>query len=264
MQGNYRIDEIDFVLENAMTKGKSGCFRPRKKDCFVFVLEGMTTYTFSDTSFTVKKGQILYIAKGSVYGMDILTDRYEFIFVDFSFSDAGADTRKSGVFNVSHKAVAEGLFRQLLNVWIDRGKRAEAECLSCLYAIYAKLVQDDGVYTPEYKKEKIKPAAEYILNHYEENLSGCRFGKMCKITETYFRKLFKAVYGMSPVQYINEIRIDRARGLIANSNLSLAEIAGKVGFSDAYYFSRVFKKNTGVSPSSYKKMYSQPEESEQE
>ena len=76
------------------------------------------------------------------------------------------------------------------------------------------------------------------------------------MTETHFRRLFKEIYGMSPIKYINEIRTERARGLIANSNLSLSQIAEKVGYGDVYYFSRVFKKIAGVSPSAYKKICS--------
>ena len=255
MKAGYRVSEVIFALENAITKGRYGSFkRPRKSDCFVYVLEGMTKYYFKEKVFTVKKGQVLYLAKNSEYEMEILTERYEFIFVDFYFFDRVPEMRISDVYSVRHKGIVEGLFRQLLNLWIARGKNAELECISLLYGIYAKVIYGMGGYTPESKAEKIRKACEYILNHYSEELDSGSFGKMCGMTETHFRRLFKEIYGMSPIKYINEIRTERARGLIANSNLSLSRIAEKVGYGDVYYFSRVFKKIVGISPSVYKKI----------
>ena len=177
MRETYRVSEVVFALENAMTKGRYGSFkRPRKSDCFVYVLEGMTKYYFKDRVFTVKKGQVLYLAKNSEYEMEILTEKYEFIFVDFYFFDCGTETRNSDVYNVKHKAVVEGLFRQLLNLWIARGKSAELECISLLYGIYAKVVYGMGGYTPESKAGKIRKACDYILNHYSEEFDSIRVG----------------------------------------------------------------------------------------
>ena len=58
---------------------------------------------------------------------------------------------------------------------------------------------------------------------------------------------------MSPISYINKIRIEKAAALFKNSDRSITEIAMEVGFDDSNYFSRIFKKQMGMSPREYKK-----------
>ena len=67
-----------------------------------------------------------------------------------------------------------------------------------------------------------------------------------------FRKLFKALSGAAPKQYHLAARLNRARELLLNSDRSVKEIASAVGFSDALYFSRLFKSRLGVSPKRYR------------
>ena len=67
----------------------------------------------------------------------------------------------------------------------------------------------------------------------------------------YFRKLFSASVGMSPTRYLNSMRIDYAKRLLhlrSRSHLTVQEIAWMSGFRDHLYFSRVFRKSTGMSP----------------
>jgi AraC-like DNA-binding protein len=70
---------------------------------------------------------------------------------------------------------------------------------------------------------------------------------------SYFRKMFKKYTGISPKQYHLQLKIMRAKELLVNTNLSIKEIAGVVGFESIYYFSRVFKEKTGMVPSSLRK-----------
>ena len=64
-------------------------------------------------------------------------------------------------------------------------------------------------------------------------------------------RLFRQAYGISPVAYINALRIERAKLLMRDTELKIAEIATRTGFENAYYFSRTFRKQTGTSPRMY-------------
>ena len=64
--------------------------------------------------------------------------------------------------------------------------------------------------------------------------------------------MFKEQTGYPPLQYINKLRIERAKQLLADAGLSVSECAETLGFTDVNYFSRLFRKFTGVSPSKYK------------
>ena len=72
------------------------------------------------------------------------------------------------------------------------------------------------------------------------------------MSDTYFRKLFYKVFNTTPLSYINSLRIERAKALLSELNSTVDQVAQKSGFSDAKYFSTVFKKFVGVPPSKYR------------
>lgn len=75
---------------------------------------------------------------------------------------------------------------------------------------------------------------------------------MCGITPEYFRKIFKAYYGVSPLKYINALKITHAKELLDSGMYSVTEAALRSGYTDLSYFSREFKKETGNSPKYYR------------
>ena len=76
--------------------------------------------------------------------------------------------------------------------------------------------------------------------------------EMCYMCRDRFNHVFKDITGYSPNQYLIKIRIDRAKQLLSDENLSVKETAEIVGYTDINYFSRLFKKSTGVSPKGFK------------
>lgn len=105
------------------------------------------------------------------------------------------------------------------------------------------------------------PLVELIKNALLSNLSNSNFCledimKGFSLTPNHIRKVFKEETGMSPLQFLNEKRIAYAKDLLENRNNSyykVKEIANLCGFEDPYYFSRLFKKLTSISPEGYKK-----------
>lgn len=67
----------------------------------------------------------------------------------------------------------------------------------------------------------------------------------------YFRKLFTEVMGISPIAYINDIKIKKAKEMLKSDYGSITDIAHSLGYLDIYDFSRAFKKHTGIPPSKY-------------
>ena len=72
------------------------------------------------------------------------------------------------------------------------------------------------------------------------------------ISPYYFSKLFKEETGENFIEYLTSLRINKAKELIQNSSLSMKEICAEVGYADPNYFSRIFKKNVGATPTEYK------------
>ena len=129
-----------------------------------------------------------------------------------------------------------------------------------LSALGNLLVSYIGLYTGE--KKKLSPVTEQIRAELESHVSDTLFSvesclKKLPLNYDYLRKLFKKELGATPHEYLLHARMELARGLISSgisntySNYSVSQIAEACGFSDPLYFSRVFKKYFGVSPSEY-------------
>lgn len=92
----------------------------------------------------------------------------------------------------------------------------------------------------------------FIHEHFHESLSMAQLSAISCVSESYISRLFQKSLGMSPMRYLNSVRIDISKKLLLDCSLSINEIATKVGFNDPLYFSRVFRKFTGNSPTKYR------------
>lgn len=90
----------------------------------------------------------------------------------------------------------------------------------------------------------------YLENHYEEEITLERLAHDQYISPAYLSKIFKEATGMSPINYLINIRLNRAKELLHHEHLTVKEIASTVGYQDAYHFSKSFKKQFGIAPSS--------------
>lgn len=76
---------------------------------------------------------------------------------------------------------------------------------------------------------------------------------LCFISEVYFRRLFKKQFGMTPIEYRNQLRLNRARQHLEYSEISIQEISNILGYATVSHFIKAFKDLFGVSPLSYRK-----------
>lgn len=87
--------------------------------------------------------------------------------------------------------------------------------------------------------------------NYARNWDVPTMADYCKLGNSYFAHTFKQRMGLSPMQYLNHLRIEKAKDLLTGNSLSVAAVARLVGYDDPLYFSRVFKKFTGIPPQSF-------------
>jgi len=92
----------------------------------------------------------------------------------------------------------------------------------------------------------------YIELNYQKPFSLAECSKLFYLNQDYICRTFKKKYKISMVSYLNQIRIENSKMILKNTSLSLREIAGEVGFNDEKYFTRQFKKLTGMTPSEYR------------
>lgn len=142
------------------------------------------------------------------------------------------------------------LFEEILHLWERKDTAYMHEASSVLNRIFSELYKDNQ--PNEYAKSKIYPSIRYIeQNCFMQDFSLQTAAKKSFVSDTYFRKLFKKEFLVSPKQYVIGRRIKYAASLIVAGYYSLEEIATLCGYNDYKHFSVEFKKNIGVSPSKY-------------
>ena len=102
----------------------------------------------------------------------------------------------------------------------------------------------------------IDKAKAYIQTHYQKDISLDDVSREVDISPYYFSKLFKEETGQNFIEYLTQIRMDCAKQLMENkAELSMKEICLACGYQDPNYFSRIFKKNTGLTPTEYRESH---------
>lgn len=99
----------------------------------------------------------------------------------------------------------------------------------------------------------IEETFEYLKRHYKENVSVDQLAAMTGLSTSHYSKLFKEKIGYSPKDYLIRLRINRAKQFLEFSDSQLKDVAQKVGYPDEFYFSRIFKRVVGISPSQFAK-----------
>ncbi|CAM3193622.1 helix-turn-helix domain-containing protein [Sporolactobacillus spathodeae] len=115
------------------------------------------------------------------------------------------------------------------------------------------------IYTPERLETRLnsmhqlKRVITSIDAHYQEPLSVSELARQALMSESHFCRTFKKIYGQTLVHYINTLRLEKAEELLRDPATTITEVALSVGFSDANYFSRLFKREKGIAPQKFKK-----------
>lgn len=101
--------------------------------------------------------------------------------------------------------------------------------------------------------EAIALMQNWLNRHYADPISVAEMAARCGVSERSFQRRFKQAAGVSAQQYVQNLRLDAARELLRNSNLSVEEISQHCGYSDSSYFCRQFRRRLGSSPAAYRK-----------
>lgn len=101
----------------------------------------------------------------------------------------------------------------------------------------------------------LKPAIDYIYKNKSENITVENMAKVCHISQSYFSRLFSKEMGDSFSNYISKLKINWAKELLEESDMSVSQVSDELGFNEPGYFIKIFKKHEGVTPSVYRKYY---------
>lgn len=104
-----------------------------------------------------------------------------------------------------------------------------------------------------YVFDQVRPALNYVRENYSRPMKIAEIAGVCHMSESHFRRVFEENIGLTPVEYLNQIRVKKACDLIRRTGYSMEDISQKVGFATTSTFNRNFKRITGTSPYQWKK-----------
>lgn len=162
-----------------------------------------------------------------------------------------------GKFYIPENAVEfESIFDRAITLYSVQPKNYDINCASYTMQLLAMLLPADSAVKNSAKNSEhsqlIYDTIRLMQEEMNQEFSVSKYAKRCAMSESRFSSVFKGITGMSPLRFMMKIRMDQARYLLANTALPIKEVSGQVGFADEFYFSRIFHKYVGVSPSKYR------------
>jgi YesN/AraC family two-component response regulator len=165
---------------------------------------------------------------------------------------AEADTAVRKSLPVALRAV---IGRPTEHYWQISDSLREAE-RRAVYADLSAYVDNGAAFMPNQDKTPFSiRLAQYVLDHYAEELSLKQLAARFKCNAAYIGQVFKKDVGVTFGEYMKRLRVEKAKGLLVETSFGIGDIAVKVGYSNVSYFFSVFKKIAGQNPSEYRRSH---------
>lgn len=250
---NIRICDIFQV-----SSGKAGTKYTYGGNTYIFQIDlklsGYTEIFYNNERIEHRANTILYLPKESTPDVDfhqtVITEG-ETACLFFNTTEV---LPPHPVFITPENDAMKDLFLKLLKAY-NRPAKNPFACMSLFYDILSKFhsaLSLQNISDTDTMPDAVRYMSEHVADRYIDfNILADMYG----ISIDYFRHRFKKAYGLSPLQYYNTIKINYIKSLIHQNRYSFTAISKLSGFSNLNYFSRYFKKQTGVSPGEYRKSH---------
>ncbi|TVY03234.1 AraC family transcriptional regulator [Cohnella terricola] len=231
-------------------------------DCnrFLFVKEGSGKIIVQGKEIPMKQGTLIILLSGIPHRIELNPD--EKLTLQWCHFRSSYEDRDL------YRTLQIPFFIQLNNIqeasalFVRLREELARDGLTSRLKIKAAMLELIGIYLdnlsiiennePSDDLQKIDMVLKYIDEHLGDNITVESLARQVYLHPNYFIVFFKGILGYSPIQYVNQRRMETAKGLLLKPDCNVSAVAGKVGMQ-IYYFSRMFKAHTGLSPSRYRK-----------
>ncbi|MDF2724377.1 MAG: AraC family transcriptional regulator [Paenibacillus sp.] len=225
----------------------------------VFVTEGTLTYVVEDKPYRMTKGDIIVIPQGvrrGVQGNDPANGHDMYL---FRFRHDGADdglplllSRQPNLIRTSQFEYMKQRFSLVTQHWLRKSAYSSILCHCMLMEIIAHLNEemDSQIEHGKAYSHYIK-LQNYILRHYRRPITVPELAEQIGRTPNYVSTIFRKATGQRITDYIQQIRITAACDMLLYGQMSVREVSDTLGYCEPSYFNKVFKKVTGMQPSTY-------------
>lgn len=222
----------------------------RQHTAIAYRIKGNAHFQCNGESLLADTDSMIYIPAGIDYTVDRSADELVIVHLQCYHEVS----HRIEVLNNS--AELRDSFLRLHAEWEDADPAIRHNrCMSLLYYIFEnaqKMIQKSGEAAPAV----IRPGVELLhIDFKNPNLTVSRLAAACHVSEVYFRRLYKAHFGTSPLESLLGLRFSYAQSLLRSGYYSTKAVAAMSGFTDVKYFRTAFTKRVGVTPGEYRSAY---------
>ena len=246
-----RISDIDLIVKVPQPTGKLCFFENRKNYGLLFVEYGRLYYEYNGIKYLSDNSNVVFIPKGISYTLHCTEDSSTYVINFNLFQHEDVDTIQS-IRGFQTSSILN-LLTNMERMWTLRSPSCIPRTMGILYEIIAKLSESVApAYHPQYKIKRIAPSIEYLEQNFSNpDINNELLASLSGVSTMYFRKLFTEIFNVSPMKYVYNLRMEKARALLRSGYFTIGDTAAAVGFTNVYHFSRFFKQCMGISPSQY-------------
>ena len=256
MNNKFAITDIKRVILVGKDEYKETITSFTNKTCsneLIFHLSGESTVFFNGKQLDVKKDTIRFLPQGEIHEY-IVKRKERGECIDIFFNTDIPVTNEAFVLKLNQSEKIKSLFKKIFSVWVAKGDGYYFECVSIIYKIFAELQKKN--YIPESQFNSIKPAIDYIEKHFlDKKITAEELTLCCTISYPYIKKLFIKKFGVPPIKYSIQLKINYACDLLKSELYTISQTAEICGYNDIYFFSRQFKEYMGISPTDFINKY---------
>lgn len=208
-----------------------------------FAESGKIVYYHNNQTYLSNPNDVIFMPKGASYHLKGI-EKGNFPLINFQCtSDFKADTFLTLPIKNSDCYIQK--FRLMQHLLIN--KNNHLKIMGMFYEMLHQISSEQNrINNP------IRHSVDYMNLHYCDScISNKELADQTDISEVYFRKLFLKNFGISPKQYIIDMRIQKAKQMLIERKNSVTQISEECGFSSIYHFCRIFKEKTGLTPTEY-------------
>ncbi|MEK8127686.1 AraC family transcriptional regulator [Paenibacillus filicis] len=268
---NYVVDELALngglwpVRMGRIKAGPEHRFPQRMIDYYAlhFVINGKIRHLYGDQHIEVSKGDVFCAYPGVVYHHFIVPSDQplDMIWLSIDGGQTPLLLEKAG-FRPSAPHVSGVIGKELETSLVhlfsqqeDNSSRRQVELIAAIYRIFGLMIpQNSADESDAGPAGWIRRSIEYMNMHYTENINVQDVAAYISVHRAYFSKIFAEKTGMTPIQYLQKLRMERALQLLQQTRHSISEIALTLGYPDLYSFSRAFSKYYAASPSKLREL----------
>ncbi len=241
------------------------------------VISGELTVNINNSDICMFPGDVVFVNSEFVHGAVPDNCTYQCIVYNpeafcFGFESMQniCDELLSHTLYISDYFPAESVIAQKTALLFEEMEKQDSDfsrlsCVAALWNLFGELQRSGKISTRRFSidgsfnrnEQKLKKVLTFIRSNFDKKITLEQMSDVCGMSPKYFCSYFRKMTKMSPTEYLLFYRVEKSARMLCKSEFSVTDVAFSCGFSDLSYFIKVFKKQMGVPPGKYKKLYRQ-------